>query len=257
MAVILDYAFVLLGSFTLGYIWCRYYFDTWISLLLAVLISVVSNCLVRILFKKRLMRRRTKKLSPAAQSRLKNTLIALDAPADYFARIFADNGYAVYKQKQGFTAEIDDQKTYVRTHFKFKALDADTLVEITKTGKTLRAYRSVVFFTDIDKNSFMATDLYKDYLSLFDINATALFLSKNDALPAVKKEGVTPVKRLLFAALKRERAKLYFVSGFFLAIMGLISFMPIYYAVVASLLICLSMYSYFNRKYNVEKDSLL
>lgn len=265
LSIFLNKIFKYLVFFCLFFVWFSYYLRGFVLIVcVSAIFSGIACFLLTMLFykktnKKNLNANEQKQILDISRQLLfynKNELL------DYFFNVFKSNGFSVVKTEIGLELTKNQNKfLYVPAYHKMK-IDEELLVSLLKIANMNDYYKiiiSAISFSEEAKN--LNSILQDKKIILLNESETYLQIIKlSNIIPTEKIKYVTQNKlkwkEILNVALSREKAKGYFISGFILLFASYFVHFGLYYVISSSVLLILSLFSFYNHKYNLPKKGL-
>jgi hypothetical protein len=180
--------------------------------------------------------------------------------------LYGDNGviadlyqYVGYKVAQSGNAVIatkNHQKCWVQIDFELKNTTCSKVVQACKVAKNNGCNRVDLWCNGVEGEVAKYVDSLPVKLQIFDANKTFALLDKYQKLPQLKIEKVVKNTPVLQYAFNKKRAKSYLTSSVFAFALSFLSFWPLYSLVWASLFALASLYSQFNKKFNLKDENI-
>lgn len=253
MAKILNTFFISL-TFALG-CFCWVYYITKQSQLAIIAGITIAALTVAISLK---LSKRTKKHKKISRKTYSDFALYLCTHSEADALIDKLLAYLNYTVEQA----IDDntlltnkegKRILVAKQLTVAPVNADSILGFVKTARKHGITNVTLLCTQVDAKSFATVKAVND-VAVSIVNCEQLYdtLQKCEMLPQiVKAKYALSDNALLCYAFNRARARYYLTSAFFLLVMSLVAFFPLYFLIWATILMAAAIYSRFNRRFNV------
>lgn len=243
--------------FGLVYLWLQYYTkNAVLSALVATGAGLLTATILYLLTKKP----NKKQQKTAKKQTLESlaTYLVFKDNLQMFQSLYTNANYKLEnKTEKGFIAVKNDVKKFVSINFNYSGLGVDSLIDLIKLASTSNCDEIAIFCNKLGDNCKFAIDNYKIANSklkvcTYEIDSVYSLLQNAELLPELP---TAPKKQrfVLNYALNKKRTRYYLGAGFFMLIISVFSFFPIYSLVWASILTLLAIYSKFNRRFNMPK----
>lgn len=144
----------------------------------------------------------------------------------------------------------EDTTYTIYCHLHTKAVDASIATSIVTYCTDHNIYKITIIASDIDSSAHTIFGYCNIVARHINIPSLYNQLQHANLLPALHPIAVNKKGIVASYALNRGRAKHYALSALFLVLISRVSFIPIYTLIWATVLMCLALYSRFNKRYN-------
>lgn len=237
--------------FLLSFCWIRYCgIPTNTSFLLAIMLTVCAGYL---LYKSLCEIYSAKTLNSAKSSKIKHLTDYLQFNENNVATFETCFRYYNYETKPISENKLilykNDLKFFVVFYF-IDEISKDIAIKNTIAAKKLKC--SCIYFFGTAMNNTLLNLCNEHIRAHFvDVNTTFNLLKNSNQIPVCcESQKKTRKNRPVGLNLSRKRFVWFFVGALYMALISLISIMPIYTLAWASILFILSLYCLFNKRYN-------
>ena len=250
--------------FAILFIWLRFFIDkTWLALSIALAATFFLQALLFVIFGNRKNQVSLKSKEKEDAQNMFFSLVNLPSPITFFENLIKTRHPNVITNKNYIKIEHNNQRiTIFYPKLTFKSLDNDNIILITKKIKKEKPNKLIIICKNYEdeclkliKNfdfEIILLDQYQTYSSLykeyeFYPEITAKY-TKNEAVK---------FSDLLSFSLSKSRSKSYMFSALILFVMSFFIRMSVYYYIIISILLLLSLVSFTNTKFNIKKQKEL
>lgn len=250
--------------FAILFIWLRFFIDkTWLALSIALAATFFLQALLFVIFGNRKNQVSLKSKEKEDAQNMFFSLVNLPSPITFFENLIKTRHPNVITNKNYIKIEHNNQRiTIFYPKLTFKSLDNDNIILITKKIKKEKPNKLIIICKNYEdeclkliKNfdfEIILLDQYQTYSSLykeyeFYPEITAKY-AKNEAVK---------FSDLLSFSLSKSRSKSYMFSALILFVMSFFIRMSVYYYIIISILLLLSLVSFTNTKFNIKKQKEL
>lgn len=257
LSIIFNEAFKLFIIFLISYIWClRIIKKRVYAIILAIAISIGAYLLINFFIK-----RKNKKsaIKSAEQEKVKQYTSALifnttSQNVNFFYDL-ASTRHKAEKRPDFVKILHPDGNVLLFPIFKFASLTSDDVIAIYNKTKRQKTKRIVICTNTVDQSVYKLCEILDKKICLLDYSETySKLLKEYNLYPEIKEQSKklnkTSYKDILTRSLNKSKAKGYFVSSLCLLFSSFFVRYSIYYIIVSTLLLVLSLISFFNPKYN-------
>lgn len=248
--------FKLLIIFFVVFIWIRYFVE---SLILSVFLSVCATFFIDffihfILNKKKIISN-IKNEEILKIEQIKNTFILWqeNKTLAFFGKMFQSE-FDVKKTSKFIILKKDGQNIVIKTLFMYKNFCVDDLIDFVNKSQRYNPNKLIVCSSNFDKECYSICKKFENEIFLLDAEQTyTTFLKKFNCFPsplAKSNIGTEPtIKNLFSNAISRNKTKGYLFASALLLLSSFIIKFNVYYAIMSSLLLMLSVVSFFSPKF--------
>lgn len=249
--------FRLLVIFFVIFIWIRYFVE---SLILSVFLSVGATFLIDFFIhfilnkKKYISNLKNEEIIKIEQ--IKNTFILWQESktTTFFLKMF-QNEFDVKKESKFLILKKEEQTIAIKTQFMYRNFCVDDLIDFVSKTKKYNPSKLIICSSEFDKDCFSISKNFDIEIILLDAEQTYInFLKKYDCFPSplvkfnIPNTGTT-FKSLFSNAISRSKTKGYLFASVLLLLSSFIIKFNFYYAIMSSLLLILSVISFFSPKF--------
>ncbi len=259
-----DAFFRILIIFLACFVWCRYFIDNlWLSLIATIFLTLTIDLTINFVKNKRQKKKNIYKEEDEKIQQYINTFIFSE---DNFSVNFFYELAKIKHQAQKKNKYIEivntNKKIILFPYFIYRDFNTDDLVLVYNKTKKEMPSRLIICTNTIDNNAIkLAQKLPLDVYILDGNQVYEKLLKKYNYFPyltKLKSETKIGFKEILSYALNKKRTKGYFIASVILLLSSFFVPYKIYYVVMATLLLILSLVSFSNPKYNkIENIELL
>lgn len=255
-----DIFFRLLIIFLISFVWIRYFVDNlWLSLFL----TFVATFLIDFIFKYFKKKKNNKKqISDENSKQIQEYISSL---------VFADNLYVVdyfynltllkhkaVKTTRYVKIESNNKTLILYPFFTYKDFTVDDLIYIINKTKKEKPTKIIICTNTIDGNTLKIAKKIPIKVEIVNgIDTYNLLMKEYNYFPKIIKlfpEPTLNYKDLISYALNKKRTKGYFISSVLVLFSSIFVPYKIYYLIIASILLVLSLVSYFNPRFNKPQN---
>ena len=259
-----DAFFRILIIFLACFVWCRYFIDNlWISLVATIFLTIIIDLTINFVKNKRQKKKNTYKEEDEKIQQYINTFIfSEDNFSVNFFYELAKIKHQAQKKNKYIEVVNTNKKIILFPYFIYRDFNSDDLVLVYNKTKKEMSSRLIICTNTIDNNAIkLAQKLPLDVYILDGNQVYEKLLKKYNYFPyltKLKSETKIGFKEILSYALNKKRTKGYFIASVILLLSSFFVPYKIYYVVMATLLLILSLVSFSNPKYNkIENIELL
>ena len=261
LAKITNNIFKFIAFFCLSFIWINYYYHKFLpSVIYSIIISSAICAILTIIDSKKSDKQKIK------ANKIKQAHYALTQLKFYTYKEslnFVNLALDVLNYKPKINKEfITVNNTLVIPCFN-KPLSEEAFISMYNIFKSSNYKKLIIFTITFDNhfelfiNNFNLENIEiisGEQLYLKIIEPSNVKIENKIEFKETKKLKLIELKNIVF---NRSRAKGYFLSGFILLFTSLFYPYGLYYQIFASILFCLSLFSFYNKKYNVKPSDNL
>lgn len=249
--------FRLLVIFFVIFIWIRYFVE---SLILSVFLSVGATFLmdffIHFILNKKKYISNLKNEEIIKIEQIKNTFILWQESktTTFFLKMF-QNEFDVKKESKFLILKKEEQTIAIKTQFMYRNFCVDDLIDFVSKTKKYNPSKLIICSSEFDKDCFSISKNFDIEIILLDAEQTYInFLKKYDCFPSpLVKSNITNTgttfKSLFSNAISRSKTKGYLFASVLLLLSSFIIKFNFYYAIMSSLLLILSVISFFSPKF--------
>lgn len=259
MAKVINRGLFISSLLLIIYAWSMYYIKNWIICLaiscsaVVLLYAVISSIMNKYDTKKH-SKKQHKKLISQLSVRLINEIEVskLIIPAIPCHYILSE------QTSKKFKLTKNDKTTVVYCIFQYKEVEIDQFLEVLRDC-ILNNFKLLVLTIKCNAKTIATVRGSYKNVEIAQINEVFNMLDSADSLPELHSNATVKKNyKLLFAgALSRKQGNSYLVSGILVILSGFISFFPIYSQIMGTILVCLGLYSSFNKTFNTNFNNKL
>lgn len=244
--------FKIILIFLVIFIWVRYFVDSlWQSVLITSAATIVVDFVTRIISRRHKIRDSLKKQEREDAENMFLSLSMDKTSLDFFLKLASSRHEAVKKKDFILITHPDGEKVILQPHLNHCSLSCDFVAQVAKKCKSLSVSKAVIVCCVADKEAYRFAKNFDEEIVILDTYESYCQLYKEyDIYPEMsmkyKKEKSLAFGDLLAYSLNRSRAKGYFFSAIVLLISTIFVRANIYYCIVSSLLIVLSLISLYS-----------
>lgn len=265
LSKILDTLFITIISFLISLVWLRYYFkNLTLSLILSLLITIiVTNIYIVIKFRKN-KKITNKKLQKQTIEDFNNYLIfaSENEKSETLLNILKKKNN-VEIINDNFIISNENSKTFLHCNYSFQKISIDNIINLYKKAKQNNCNKLVIISIYFEKECYGIINKIKDIkIKLVDSNTfyNEVVIDSEFTLPNyIEKKEINKIsiKDFFNMIFTKKKAKHYFFSSIIILLSSFIVPYNIYYIIIFTILITLTILSYvypsFNKK---EKEKL-
>lgn len=278
--------------FLICFVWMRYFIDTfWLSVLYTALLTISIEFIIHFFLTRKKSKKSLKNEEEKLAEKISATFIfSHQAALDYFYKLSKINysvkklsKYIVITDKKEKKSELNEKielnndlievenkedkienKTILYPHYSYSSISPQNLVEILKVIEKQKATKLIVCGYKIESTTYNLVQKIKDIkIILLDSKNCYLKLIRPhnffpDNLKDFSLQNKVKFKELLRASLSRKHSKGYFIASLILLFSSFIVRLNIYYVIMSSFLLLLSLLSFFlpRNQYKTEENIL-
>lgn len=245
-----------LGLFFLTLLWCNFVdLNLPLSIFLCLTVSFVSFFVLKRINKKARQREKVSKLKADMHKNFCDYLLFSPSPSKLFQQCYMAKGKSciVLSDNRLITA-CENGNTFIELKFVFGAVKNIDIANLSKAAQLNGCKNAICFCIGFDSSAVVAANLSPVPITLNDLEKTIDIIQQSGVEIEIKPQSAKQKKKMsgfLAIALHKSRSKYFFWCSVFLAINSLIVPYALYYLISSSLLMALSMYCKFNKRYNV------
>lgn len=265
LSKIFDTLFISLISFLISLVWLRYYFKNFtLSIILSLLITLlITNFFIIITFKKN-KKINNKKLQKQTIEDFNNYLIfSTDEEKEEILFKILSNKNQIKKLNNNFIISSEENKSLFHYNYSFKKISIDDIINLYKVCKKNNCNKLIITSINFEKECFTIINKIKDIkIKLLDSSTfyNEVVIDSNFVIPNTldKKEiNKINIKDILNLIFTKKKAKQYFFSSIIILFSSFIVPYNIYYIIVFTILIGLTIISYVYPSFNKKQKEKL
>lgn len=256
LAKTLDNIFKYLVYFLISFIWCNYYSSNLkICLFTAIIVATFLSFVTTKIF---YLKQDKKAIARAEREKFENTIIQLmfytkEEQIDYFFNVLSFSNLKLEKTKEYIKLKssiLIPMFNHELTPFEyltiFKNFRKQKVIILTnKLSDSLEKLLGTIDETNI--KILTGTDVYFKI-----IKPAQCFPKQIVKLKSIKK---LKLKELLYVTFNKKNARGYFFSGLFIMFLSFIYRFSLYYQIMGTILLLLSLFARFNTKFNKPQSN--
>ena len=251
---ILSTGFRLLTIYLICFVWFRYYFDLVLALFLSGALTLLIDFFITLTYKRKNIKASLKDEEQKKAENYANSFIFADdkKSVDFFYNL-ALKKHNAKKSSKFVTIEYETSRVVLYPFYTIRSFLPEDLVHIYNQANKVKATKLVVCVNEIDPQAEKLAKLLDLKILLLDKYDTykKLMVSYGCFPEEMALKEIKPsVSSLVEYSLNRKRTKGYFFSSLILLFSSFIVRYNIYYVIFSSLLLILSLFSFFNPKFN-------
>ena len=259
-----DAFFRILIIFLVCFVWCRYFIDNlWISLVVTIIFTLLIDIILNFFKNKK---QKKKNIHQEEETKIQQYINTFIFSEDSFSVNFFYELAKIKHQAQKKNKYIEiinsNKKIILFPYFMYRDFNTDDLVLVYSKTKSETPTRLIICTNTVDNNAIKLAQ--KLPLEIYILDASQVYekllkeYNHYPCLTKLKSETKLGFKDLISYALNKKRTKGYFIASVILLLSSFFVPYKIYYIVMATLLLVLSLVSFSNPKYNkIENVELL
>lgn len=259
--IIVDFIFKFLLLFTINLIWTLYFIQkTWISILLAGVISVLLILLFNFLSSKKQAKNNIKLKEKKYAQDVKDTFILMKQKnvVEFF--------YELAKSKH--EAEIFSKYVLINNqiilfpNIKSRQLEIDELIDLYNQINKKNIKKIIVLCNNFNSNIEKILNNFDTKTIVLDFSQTYnLLLKKYNMFPKItikpEVKAKNSLKQIVISAFDKKKTRGYVVSAMFIIFSSFFVSFRVYYLIVATILLILALLCQFEQKFNKTNNENL
>ncbi len=259
-----DAFFRILIIFLACFVWCRYFINNiWLSLVVTIICTILIDLSINIIRNKKQKKKSVLKEEDEKIQQYINTFIfSEDSYSINFFYELAKLKHQAQKKSKFIEIFHTNKKIILFPYFIYRDFNTDDLVLIYNQIKKETSTRLVICTNKVDSNTIKLAQ--KLPLEIYVLDGNQIYeklLTKYNYFPPLtklKSEAKLEFKDLISYALNKKRTKGYFIASVVLLLSSFFVPYKIYYVIMSTILLVLSLISFSNPKYNkIENVEIL
>lgn len=248
--------------FFLFFIWLRFYLQgLWLACVLSAVLTFAVEIILSFVIKNNNIKETLKKEEIANVEGYANYFIlnSQKLSVDFFANLLQSE-YEVEQKKEYICFEKNDEKCLLFPYFMYKKFSIEDLIVIFNKTKKTNATKILICTNEIEGNVLGFIENLPMTFCIFDkFEVYEKLMKKFNVYPEkclnLKTESKLTFRKFLEISLNKKRSKGYIFASYILLFSSLFVKVNIYYLIMSSILLLLSIFSHTNHIFNKKKDS--
>ena len=247
--------------FLLCFVWCRYFIPNfYFSIFVTAVLTFIFDFLLRFFENKKQGKKNLKFQDEKKIEEYINTFILSNKSITItFFYNLAKLKHNVTKKSNFIVVQNNSSRIALYPKFTFNEFNCDDLIQCYNSVKSSNVKKLVICTNKINNDVYkIAKNLPLTILLLDGENVYLKLLKPYNFFPPQTKNTIVTkytFKDILNTALNKKRSKGYFLSALFILLSSIFVPYKIYYIIMASILLSLSLISLVNHKYNTIKNN--
>lgn len=254
---ILDFIFKSISIFVISFIWVRFFEHN--MFLIFLYSSIITIILVTLSTIRTIKKCKKNNLTKLEYEKKENSIYQLNFYSQtqiltFFSSLL-NSTYEVCKKNDYLILKNKNEKIGVFINFNFNVIDAFYIKSIMNKINLNKFQKVYIYSNDFTKEcKDLCSSINNVKINCKNANDTFKLMKENNIFPLNKVEKQTHKKKNInqfFSALfNKSKTKAYFFTGLIFLISSIFMRYNIYYLVFTTLMFLLSLYSYFNKRFN-------
>ncbi len=256
---IFDMLFRLVLIFLIAFVWIRFYVDSLsLAIFITSIVTLVVDFVIKIFSSRRDEKQKLKEEELKKIDIYANTFIFNDDKfcVDFFYKLAKTRHNAIKKKEYVLIEHDSGEKVVLFPYYTFRKFNTDDLVFTLNSIKNLQANKLVLCTNDFENDALKFANMVGKKIILLNKKQVYLKLLKEynffpqEKLIELKTTQKNKIKELLSFSLSRKKTKGYFLASVVLLLSSFIMRYNIYYIVMSSILLLLSLVSFISPKFS-------